>query len=147
MRRMALAPAARASSTWSGWTMKSLRRQGRGGGAPAPGFGFVNDVVVHQRGGVDHFDDGGHADQAGVRLGAEEFAAEQDQDGAQALAAARLQILADVGDGVDRSHRFQADFALHLIQVVANQVEDFERGERRTDVAERHGLATSLSDA
>ena len=35
MIRMALAPASRASRTWIGCTMKSLRRQGGGGPAAA----------------------------------------------------------------------------------------------------------------
>ena len=93
---------------------------------------------MDQRRGVDHFDHGGHADQRGAGFG-EKLAAKQHQHRAQALAAAGLQILADVGDGVDRGDGFEADFALDLIEVVADQIEDFERGEGLAELAECHG--------
>ena len=73
---------------------------------------------MHQRGGVDHLDHRGHADQHGVRV-AQHAPGKQHQDGAQALAAAGLQVLVDVVDGFDGRHRFEADFALDFLQVRA----------------------------
>src|ERR1035441_8717255 len=52
---------------------------------------------------------------------------EQQKGGAQALAAGRLQILPDGGDGVDRRHRFHGDLLFPLPQVVLDQVENLAR--------------------
>ena len=56
-----------------------------------------------------------------------------------------LQILADVGDRVDRGDRFEADLALHLIEIGAHQVEDLERGEGLAELAECHGNVFSVA--
>ena len=68
----------------------------------------------------------------------EHLPAQQNQDGTQPLAAAGLQILADVGEGFHRGDGLQADLALHLIQVRADQVENLDGGERLADFAECH---------
>ena len=71
------------------------------------------------------------------RLGAQ-FAAQQNQDGAQPLASAGLQILADIGDRVHRGDGLQADLSLHLVEVFSNQVENLDGGECLADLAECH---------
>ena len=92
---------------------------GVGGRAAAARLGDIDHVVVHQRGGVDHFDHGGHADGAVGDRCRPVCEASSTQDGPQALAAAVLQILADGGDGIDGGHRFQADLVLHLFQIAS----------------------------
>ena len=83
---------------------------------PAARLRHVDHVVVHQRRGVDHLYHRGHADQGGI-LFAKQFAAEQNQNRPQTFAAARLQILADIGDRIHRRDRFDADLAFHLVQI------------------------------
>ena len=105
--------------------------------ASAPRLGHVDYVVMHQGRGVDHFHDSGHANQAWIGF-AEQSTAQQDQDRAQTLASAGLQILPDIGDRVDGSNRLQTDLALHLVEVGANQIEDLERGQGLANLAECH---------
>ena len=78
---------------------------------------------MDERGGVDHLDHGGHADQRGAGFG-EELAAEEDEDGAQAFAAAGLEILTDVSNGVGGGDRFKSDFTLDFIEVCTDEIED-----------------------
>ncbi len=55
----------------------------------AAGFGDVDDIVVHQRGGVNHFDHGGHANGA-VADSTDQLRGQQDQNGPQPLARRHL---------------------------------------------------------
>ena len=71
--------------------------------------------------------------------GPEHLSAQQNQDGAQPLAAAGLQVLADRGERFHRGDGLEADLALHLVQVLADQVENLDGGERLADFAECHG--------
>ena len=72
-----------------------------GGGMAAPQCGLVDDVVVQQRGGVDHLD---HRRQR-VLLGARDSRVaprgQQQQRRAQALAAAADDVLGDLADQND----------------------------------------------
>ena len=64
---------------------------------PAPEIGAVDDVVVHERRGVDEFDDRGVEDRPIARVAAQ--ARGHQQDGwADALATALLDVAAHLGD-------------------------------------------------
>jgi hypothetical protein len=91
------------------------------GGRPAAAhLGVVDHVVMHQRGGVDHLDDGSQADR-GVALGAAGAGAQQHQRRTQALAAAELEVTRDLGDRVDRADRVEADELLHPAEIRPDQ--------------------------
>ena len=60
---------------------------------------------------------------------ADQLGGKQQQRGPQPFAAARLQVLADGGDGVHRRHRFRGDLLFDLLQVVLDQVENLSGGE------------------
>ena len=62
----------------------------------------------------------------------------------ETLAAAALQVLVDVVDGLDRGHRLQANFALDFCEVGAHQVEDFERRKGLANLPESHASLLSL---
>ncbi len=100
---------------------------GVGGGAAAAGVGLVDDVVVDEGGGVEHFDDGAEAD-AGVGGGAEGLGGEQQEQGADALAAAGDEVGGDVGDDLDGRCGLDGKFALDGGKVVAEEVEDLDGG-------------------
>ena len=82
-----------------------------GRGTAAAGFGGIDHVVVHQGGGVDHLYDRAEMDRRGRRAAAGEFRRKQQQRGPQPLAAARLQVLPNGGDGVHGRHRIRGDAA------------------------------------
>ena len=63
------------------------------------------------------------------------FAESSSKRGTQPLAAARLQVLADGGDGVDGRHRFRGDLLFDLLQFVLDQVENLLRGEGLPELA------------
>ena len=73
---------------------------GVGRGPAAPRLRLVDDVVVHQRRGVQHLDDRTEAD-ARVAGAAQRLGREKQQQRTDALPAARHQVLRDVGDNVD----------------------------------------------
>jgi hypothetical protein len=70
-----------------------------------------------------------------IAVGLDELGGDQQQRGAQALAAARLQILADGCDGIHRGHRFDGDPLFDLLQLVVDEVENLARGEGLTQLA------------
>jgi len=100
---------------------------GVGGGAAAAGVGLVDDVVVDEGGGVKHLDDGAEAD-AGVAGTAEGFGGEEEQQGADALAAASDEVLGDVGDDGDVGGGLAGELPLDGGEVVAEEFEDFGGG-------------------
>ena len=67
--------------------------------SPATSFRQIDNVVVHQRGGVDHFDHRRHADQHGVRVAQQCARKAAPGWGADACRRRNLQVLVDVGDG------------------------------------------------
>ena len=97
---------------------------GVGGGTAAAGLGVVDDIVVDERGGVDDLDDGSELHRAIASI-AEEFGGEQQERGADALAAASAQILADFGDGGDVGDGVAPELPFDGCDVVAQKVEDF----------------------
>ena len=83
---------------------------------------------MHQRGGVNHFHhraelDGGRASVA------DQFGREQQQRRTQPLAAARLQVLPDGRDGIDRCDRLEGDLFLDAAEIGLDQIENLVRGE------------------
>jgi hypothetical protein len=60
---------------------------------------------------------------------------EQQQRRPQPFAAARLQILADGGDGIHRRHGFGGDLLFHLLQVVVDEVENLARRDGLPELA------------
>ena len=72
---------------------------GIGGGPAAPCLGFVDDVVVHQRGGMNNLDHGAQSYGAASSV-IEQFGGKKKQSGTDALAASRAQILTNLGDGL-----------------------------------------------
>ncbi len=100
---------------------------GVGGGAAAAGVGLVDDVVVDEGGGVEHLDDGAETD-AGVAGAAEGFGREEEQQGADALAAAGDEVLGDVGDDGDVGGGLAGELPLDGGEVVAEEFKDFGGG-------------------
>jgi len=73
---------------------------------------------------MQHFQRGAHflyAIRKGTRDHATSFHA---QDWTNAFAAARLDVLADLGDQIDLRFNLTAEFAIHLLQIGANRFED-----------------------
>ena len=100
---------------------------GVGGGAAAAGVGLVDDVVVDQRCGVQHLNDGAEAD-ARVRGAAEGFGGEQQQQRADALAAAGHQVARDVRDDRDVGGGVLREFLFDRGEIVAQKVKDLLGG-------------------
>ena len=96
---------------------------GVGGRAAAADLGLVNDVVMHQRGGMDDLHHRTQLDGAAPRV-AKQLSGEQQQRRTNALAAAGAQILANIGDGAHRRHRVSPELALNGGQIFAQQLED-----------------------
>ena len=71
-----------------------------GGGAASASVGFVDDVVVDEGGGVEHFDYGAETDAA-VTSAAESLGGEEKEQGADAFAATGDEVLCYVGDDSD----------------------------------------------
>ena len=61
---------------------------------------------------------------------ADELRGEQQQGRPQALTAARVQIAADGGDGVDGGNRFEGDLFFYAPEIVLDEIEDLLRRER-----------------
>jgi hypothetical protein len=102
-----------------------------GGRAAAAGLRHIDHVVMHERGGVKHFDHGAQLD-GGLSAAPREARGEQQQRGAQALAAAVLQMPADHGYGIDRGDRLDVDSLFNPLQILAHEIEDLGR---RQDLA------------
>jgi hypothetical protein len=85
---------------------------------PAPGFGFVDHIVMQERRRVDEFDHG----RQGVTLPAPvtaEFGADQQQQRPEALAAAADEMLNDFGNQIDFRAQVNIHTFLHALQVIA----------------------------
>jgi hypothetical protein len=87
-------------------------------------LGLVNNVIVHQGGGVDDFNDCAQADRA-ASLIIEESRRKQQQSGTYAFASAGAEIFANFRNGFDARNRVTPEFAFDGGQVVAQQLEDF----------------------
>ena len=83
-------------------------------------FSQIDHIVVNQRRRVDHLHHRGQASRA-IGGGTEQRLHQQAAVPAAAVSAARLQILIDGGDRLDRSDRFNADFAFYFLQIRLNQ--------------------------
>ena len=66
----------------------------------APGLGFIDNVVVNQRGRVEIFDHGSQARWRSFFVG-KELGRQQQQCRTYSLATAGAQMLADISDGAD----------------------------------------------
>lgn len=100
---------------------------GVGGGAAAAGVGAVDDIVMDERGAVNHLDDGSERNR-GAALIATGSCGEQKQSGAQTLAAALAEIAADFGDGLDGFAGLHGDFAFDESKIVAHEIKNFADG-------------------
>ena len=90
----------------------------------------VDDVVVNERGGMDELDDGRVEDRA-VALVACQTGGHQQHGGTNPLAAARLDVLPDLGDELHLRLDVADELAVHLLEVGADRLEDLRQGERR----------------
>src|SRR5271166_5345057 len=95
-----------------------------GGRTSASRLGFVNDVVVDQRCGMNDLDHGAKFDGslAGV---VHQLAGEQQQRGAQTFAAARAQVFANFRNCPNASNRVTTKLTLDGSEIVVQQVEHF----------------------
>jgi hypothetical protein len=100
---------------------------GVGGGATAARVCAVDDIVVDERGAVNHFDDRaqGNGSAALVAAGS---GGEQKQSGTKALAAAFAKIAADFSNGLDGLPGLRGDFAFDQGKVLANQIKNLAYG-------------------
>ena len=94
----------------------------------------VDHVIVHKRGGVNHFHYRGKPPRT-IRRWPKQAAAKQQQCRPKTLSAARLQILVDGRDCINRRHRFRTDFALDFTQIRLDEVECLLRGNGLPDLA------------
>ena len=99
---------------------------GVGRGAAAADRCAVDDVVVHQRCGVHHFYHGAEADCAGAGV-VEQVRGQQQQRGANALAAAFAQVFGNFGDGADAGGGIAPQLLLDRHEVFSQQFENFFR--------------------
>jgi hypothetical protein len=90
--------------------------------AAAPHIRIVDDVVVHQRRGVNEFDHGRVQDGASPGVAAQARAHEQHRR-AHALAAALQQVVADLGNDVDLRLDLSRELALDRFQIGADGLE------------------------
>src|SRR5712691_8997782 len=89
----------------------------------APQLGVVDDVVVDEGRRVNELDDGRVKDGAVAFVPAQTRGHEQDGR-ANALAAARLNILADFWDEIDLRLHVPGELAIDLLEVGANGLEN-----------------------
>ena len=109
------------------------------GQTPAPQIGVVDDVVVDEGRRVNELDDRGVEDGAFALIAAQARRHQQD-GGPDPLAAARLDVLADLRNQVDLRLDVPAEFAIDVLEVGADGLEDLREGERRF----LHGVAARL---
>src|SRR5262249_41216229 len=86
--------------------------------------GFVNDVVMDQRGRVNDFYHASQSHGAAVVMG-KELGREQKQSGANPLAAAGAEVFADFGDRAHAGDRAAAELALDGGEIIAQELKDF----------------------
>src|SRR5262249_39913010 len=93
-------------------------------GTAAPRLGFINNVVVDQRGRVDDLDH--RAETYGAAFGVgKELGRKQQQSRPDPLASPAAQVLADIGDGAHAGDGIVAEFAFDGCQIVTQQVKNF----------------------
>jgi len=88
---------------------------------------------------MDEFDDGGEADGLGGGL-LIEAAGDEEEDGAEAFAAVALEVLGDLGDGLDAGDGLEAELLLHALEILRDEVLNFTRAESETQFAGSHRL-------
>jgi len=96
---------------------------GIGRGAATAGVCLVDDVIVDEGGGVQHFNDGAEADAGGL-LVAEGFGSEQEEKGTDAFAAAGDEVLRDIRDHGNGRGRVASELIFNGGEVVTQEVED-----------------------
>jgi hypothetical protein len=103
-------------------------------------LGFVDDVVVNERCGVDDLDDSREL-YGTFALVPEKLSREQQQRGTNTLAAAGTQIFTNLGYGGDVRDCVASKFVFDRGDVVAQKIEDFfpVDGRRRTQGPGRSG--------
>ena len=96
------------------------------GEAAAAQVGAVDDVVVHERGGVDELDDRG-IQHGAIALVAAQPGRHQEHGGAHALAAAALDVAAHLGN--ERNARLDVadELLLDRLEVTADGFEDLRQ--------------------
>jgi hypothetical protein len=95
-----------------------------GRGSPAPGLGFVNNVIVNKRRCMDDFDyrTEAHCPSA---LVIEQFRRKQQQGRADSLAPAGAQILTNLGDGTNARDCIPPEFVFQSDEIVSEEIEYF----------------------
>jgi hypothetical protein len=97
---------------------------GIGCGTAAPGFGLIDNVVVHQGRGMDDLNYGAEPDRA-LTLIVEQFCGQQQQCRADSLASAGAEVFANLGDGLNAGDGVATELALQRDEVVPQQIEYF----------------------
>ena len=100
---------------------------GVGRGTAAADFGFVDDVIMNEGGGVDDLDDHAEADGSGS-LVVKQLGGEQEEGRTQALTAALTQVFADLGNGLYVGNAVAAELAFDGLQVIPEKVENLFAG-------------------
>jgi hypothetical protein len=94
------------------------------GGEPAsPGVGLVDDVVVHEGGGMNELDDRRIEDGAVARVPAEPRR-HQEHGGPDALSAAHLNVAAHLWNQLDARLEMSDEFGFNAQQLAADRLED-----------------------
>src|SRR6266436_248795 len=95
-----------------------------GGGTAAPELGFVNNVVVDKRRGVDDLDNRRELYRA-IALVAEKLRGEEQQRWTDSLSPTGAQVLANLRDRRDVRNRIATELLFDGDNVVTEEVEDF----------------------
>ena len=105
------------------------------GEAAAAQVGAVDDVVVHERGGVDELDDRG-VEHGAIALVAAQPGRHQQHGGAHALAAAVLDVAAHLGNQRDARLDVADELLLDRLEITADRFEDLRQvgGDRDVSV-------------
>ena len=109
---------------------------------PAAHVGIVDDVVVDERGGVDELDHRGVEDRARAGVAAQPRGHQQHRR-AHALAAALLDVAADLGDDADLRLDLPLELALDRFEVGAHGLEHLNQV--RLGLRERRWTSSSIS--
>src|SRR5581483_8043017 len=95
-----------------------------GGRASPTSLGFVDDIVVNQRGGMDDFNYCTEADRAASFI-VEQFRGEKEQGRSNSFASAGPKIFANFGNGTDVGDRVAPELVLECHEIVPQEIEDF----------------------
>ena len=87
---------------------------------------IIDDVVVHQRRGVNEFDHRGVENRAIALISAQSGRHEQDRR-AHPFAAAGLNVTADLRNDVDLRLDMTDELAIHQLEVAADRFEDLRK--------------------